>query len=84
MTSLEWKKIPQPSSSMTSPWFAVSIGLAGFIIGAMASPLWSQGTLAQEIQPSLQQNPSALAAAPKAAGCGCGGGGNGCGMAGMR
>lgn len=82
--AIDWKDSPStPASTGTAnPWFAVSIGLIGFILGMYFLPVLLSGASAQGTAQLVAPTPETaqIAAAPAAGGCGCGGGGKGCGM----
>lgn len=80
MTKIEWTEMPsQPDRSRapTSPWFGISMGLIGLIIGVILVLVLRSTAQAQGVQANIFDAPAA-APAPMG-GCGCGGG-NGCGM----
>lgn len=82
--AIDWKDSPSTpaSAGKANPWFAVSLGLIGFILGMYVLPLLINGASAQATAQVIAPSDNGpVAAAPKAGGCGCGGGGGkGCGM----
>ncbi|MEK7137489.1 MAG: hypothetical protein AAB853_04365, partial [Patescibacteria group bacterium] len=91
MSPLHWQDASQgnpqtTAMASTNPWFAITMGLLGLIVGFAVHRFFIPETLgAQVTSPPLAQGivvPSLTPPSPVAAGGGCGfGGGCGCGAA---
>ena len=99
MATLNWQNVPQAEAvsatnpfvvSASNPWFAISMGLVGLIIGFALNRFMVPTTLGAQVTappPAAVQGlvvqPSPTPPPLKAAGggCGCGGAGGACGAA---